>query len=399
LFAFGTAVNAIPYYLVPGSSALGGPNRVIVIFCFSAAMLAGFGAQWFVQRAQEDYPSTKRKIGWRALVVACAIFVAAFLSSQFVATAGLSQLGLDSSKVMSMNFGQYLSFASTLIAGLGVLALYTAGFLPKPLFAALALAVIVADLFSFGIGFNPNVPVSQVYPETSLIRWIKRDAPDTRLMPINDRWSLYTSPDAVLPPNAAMVYGFYDMQGYDSLFPKRYKDFVNDHLGADSSPVENGNILFIKKLVSNWPQGTAGVVLSKGPVSGKGISSVSQLDGVRVYDYANYESTYLLPHVGRAWIADRNTNEVDVNVDTDNPSRLILAEAYYPGWQAEANGAPKPVFVAQQVFRSVDLPPGSSTVKFRFLPGTYVVGAFLGLLGAVAAGIAIGIAIGRRWQS
>jgi len=238
LFTLGTPVNYLAYYFMPGTSALGGPNRIIVLFCFPGAMLAGFGAHWFIQLAQEEYMATHRKMGWRALAISVAQLTVVFIAAQVIMSSSLKALGADPNQIIQAAFNQYLSFFSILIAGLAVLALYTAGQLYKPFFATLVIGVIVSDLFSFGIGFNQTVPREKVYPQTKLTRWITENIGNVRLMPINSRWSLSETPSTVLPPNSATAYGFYDMQGYDSLFPRTYKEFVDNNIGMDSSPQE-----------------------------------------------------------------------------------------------------------------------------------------------------------------
>lgn len=398
LFAFGTPINYIAYYFLPGTSALGGPNRTLLLFCFSAAMLAGYGAHWFIQMAQENYRATNRKLGWRALSVGGAAFIILFITFQFIATASISELGVDVSTVLQVARSQYLSFGSLIIAGLAILALYTAGQISKSLFACLALAVIVADLFSFGMKFNPAAPVGKVYPETKLTKWLKDNTSGARIMPINSKWSLDKTPDAILPPNAATVYGFNDMQGYDSLFSKRYKDFVDEELGTDSSPRENGNILFIKSYVANWPLGTAGYVLSKDVINEERLTLVFQADGVNVYKVEPYEGVYLTPQSGRAWVVNGHSpNKVIVNVDAKKASQAVLAQVYYPGWHAYVDGVEQPISAFQGIFPSVRVQEGSSTVIFKFQPGTYVVGTFLGLLGVAVVGIASGMVF-VRWR-
>ena len=407
LLAFGTAINSLTYYLLPGSSALGGPNRVILLFCFCAAMLAGFGAHWFLQHAQKEYATTGRKLGWRALAVGSAIFAVIFLAAQFVAAGSLSRLGIEPAKAAAAAWGQYLSLGAVLLAGLGVLAAYTVGHIPKPLFGTLALAVVVGDLFGFGIGFNPTTSVDRVYPETRLTKWLQKNAGTDRLMPINENWSLDEQPDAILPPNAATVYGLYDMQGYDSLFPKRYKDFVDGRLGMDSSPRENGNILFVRSGVADWPQGTAAYVITKEVLDDPSLALVFQSDGGYVYrrrDQPGYQRVYLLPLAERpsqklaprAWPVRCTPNRVVVRANTDRVSRLVLADAYYPGWRADVDGRETPVSVAQGIFRSVLLEPGNHTVTFQYRPGTFVVGMFLGLVGAAVVGAAGGGVVARR---
>lgn len=404
LFALGTPANYPAYYLMPGTSALGGPNRIIVLYCFAAAMLAGYGAHWFIQLAQEEYMDTHRKMGWRALAISAAQLAAVFIAAQVIMSSSLKALGADPSQATQAAFNQYLSFFSILIAGLAVLALYTAGQVTKPFFAALVIGVIVSDLFSFGMGFNQTAPREQVYPKTELTRWITDNINNARLMPINSRWSLSVTPSSVLPPNAATVYGFYDMQGYDSLFPRAYKEFVDRNIGMDSSPRENGNMLFIKQYVGSWPQGTAGYVLSQTPVAGPTLTEAANLDGVYVYKdsvHGEYNPVYLLPASdetprGRAWITDRSSpNAVKALVETNQTARLTLAQTWYPGWHAWVDGRRQPVEPAQGIFTAVTIEPGEHQVTFRYQPGGFVVGIFLALLGAAVGGGAVGAAIAR----
>jgi hypothetical protein len=366
-------------------------------------MLAGFGAHWFTQLAKEEYAATKRKQGWRALSIGAAMFIIVLVAAQHLAVSSLSSMGVDTSAIMSAAYYQYVSFGALLVAGLTVLALYTTKYLPKPLFKILVIAVIVADLFSFGMGFNPTANPEQVYPNTPLTDWIKENAGPARIMPINDKWSLYSLrplEKAVLPPNAATVYGFYDMQGYDSLFSRQYKQFVDTQLQMDSCPPENGNMMFIKSYVPGWPRGTAGYVVSTGPIEASGLTEVYDSDGVLVYkldDQTAHQQAYLLPEgSGRVSILDRSNNKITVKAKVDKPAQLVLAETYYPGWRANIDGQDVPVSVSQGVFRSVEIKPGNSTVDFDFRPGTIVAGMFLGLLGTSVMGAAAGMAIVKR---
>ncbi len=404
LLAFGTPLNYIIYHL-PGTSALGGPNRVLILFCFSAAMLSGFGAHWFAQMAQNEYSPTKRHLGWRALTVATALFVILFLAAQYVTTASvntfLSGLGFNGSQLVSSLFSQYLSFATLLLAGLATLAAYTARYVPKTMFMAMALAVIVADLFAFGFGFNPICDRDQVYPETRLTRWLKENAEHSRVMPISPRWSLSETPrDPILPPNSATIYGFLDMQGYDSLFARNYKEFVDSHLGMDSSPQENGNMLLLQCYVAGWPVGTAEYVLSTEPIPD--LEQVHYADGVGVYRVPDASIAYVVDGAGsvlasgEAIICKQSSNGVELTVSTDRPSKLVLAVAWFPGWRVWVDGMERALSPFDGVFQSVAIHPADSTVSFRFEPESYIVGMYLGLLGLFASGIAIGTRLTGR---
>jgi uncharacterized membrane protein YfhO len=71
-----------------------------------------------------------------------------------------------------------------------------------------------------------------------------------------------------------------------------------------------------------------------------------------------------------------------VNVKTDAPGYLVLADSWYPGWVASVDGRPAPILRADYIFRAVRLTPGEHTVSFEFHPlslwwGTVVSGISL----------------------
>src|SRR5204863_241873 len=62
---------------------------------------------------------------------------------------------------------------------------------------------------------------------------------------------------------------------------------------------------------------------------------------------------------------------------------LVLADPWFPGWQATVGGTPVPILRADYVFRLVEVPAGRSTVEFRYVPDALLLGA---LISAVTAG-------------
>jgi hypothetical protein len=78
---------------------------------------------------------------------------------------------------------------------------------------------------------------------------------------------------------------------------------------------------------------------------------------------------------------------VTLTVETDQPGYLVLADAFYPGWQATVDGQAASIERANYAFRAVYVPAGSHTVQFIFDPLIWWVGlvvsglTLLGLLG------------------
>ena len=57
----------------------------------------------------------------------------------------------------------------------------------------------------------------------------------------------------------------------------------------------------------------------------------------------------------------------------------VAKHNYYPGWQAEVDGEPTPIYRADHTFRAIRVPQGTSTVRFRYRPFSFYLGAILSL--------------------
>jgi hypothetical protein len=95
--------------------------------------------------------------------------------------------------------------------------------------------------------------------------------------------------------------------------------------------------------------------------------------------------------LGRAQVVARSSLRVVVEAESSQDCILVLADAYYPGWQARIGGKPADVFPAYYVFRGVMLPAGSHEVEFLYAPASFRWGMLiscttLGLGGLVSAG-------------
>ncbi len=78
----------------------------------------------------------------------------------------------------------------------------------------------------------------------------------------------------------------------------------------------------------------------------------------------------------------------EVSVRAEGPGYLVLADTWYPGWEASLDGEPVPILRADLVFRGVELSPGSHEVVFRYRP--LWLWALGGLSLAVGAGLVMG---------
>jgi hypothetical protein len=90
-----------------------------------------------------------------------------------------------------------------------------------------------------------------------------------------------------------------------------------------------------------------------------------------------------------ASILTYQSQRVQIEVNIDAPSALMLTDANYPGWRAYVNGERVPVLAANYLFRAVIVPAGKNSVEFVYQPtsvrsgGLISLATLLGLAGLV----------------
>jgi hypothetical protein len=78
-------------------------------------------------------------------------------------------------------------------------------------------------------------------------------------------------------------------------------------------------------------------------------------------------------------------NRVTIRATIDAPGYVVLADTWYPGWQATVDGEPAELLKANHAFRAVHVEAGEHRIEMRYRPTSIVVGgvtslATLGLL-------------------
>jgi hypothetical protein len=92
------------------------------------------------------------------------------------------------------------------------------------------------------------------------------------------------------------------------------------------------------------------------------------------------ESGNAWPH-GRGKVTDVEWghNRIDAQVEMDSEGTLILADNYFPGWQALVDGKPTRIHRADCAFRAIKVPAGDHHISFRFLPPAFRTGLWCGI--------------------
>ena len=235
LLALGTPLNALLFFGIPGFAQTGSPGRILVLWSFCLPVLAAIGTDALlrVERPALGRPAT----GLAALAALTFGYAALWIGVHAPAGTLAANVGAEGD-LWRLPVGVLLGTAA-------LFWLRGRGSLKTPALAGALAALAAVDLLAVGYGFNRTSPPRNVYPVTPLIAFLQQHEGEGRIMPVNRRWSLSSRPpDAVLPPNAATVYGLNDTQGYDSLLTGQYFAFAGAMDGGSPAPPENGNMVF-----------------------------------------------------------------------------------------------------------------------------------------------------------
>lgn len=366
LVGVGTLAAAVLYFLVPGFSRSGSPGRVLVLWTFAASWLASVGYD-SIARGSVDAKLRNRAVS--GVLVLGALFAAAATAACIGVLGGYPD-------VIRQTIGQ------AAIAALSVLIVLW--LLPaarnRKIAAWSALALVCADLLGHGIGYNSTARAEALSAPQGLAAAVTALTGHDRVAPINSNWS-FAGPAAVLPPNIATAWGLRDVQGYDSLLPGQYKGWLRSKLGADPSPPEVGNMVFLRQANTDVLD-SAGVraVVSLEPLSVPAAGSVQQ-NGLWLYERASPQGR-ARAHTDSGgdaevrWLAD-DPGLVRLATSSPSPGYLELADQFWPGWHASVDGKDARIERLDGVFRKVAVPAGAHTVAFRYAPATTYVGLYL----------------------
>ena len=88
-------------------------------------------------------------------------------------------------------------------------------------------------------------------------------------------------------------------------------------------------------------------------------------------------------------------NGVTIRAVLDTPGYLVLADTWYPGWQATVDGEPADILRANYAFRAVWLDAGEHTVEMVYRPALVLAGGAISLV--ALAVLVVGLLWTARW--
>lgn len=436
LMILGTPLYAPLYYLLPGFKQLGSPARMLNVFSLAVACLAAIGAD-----ALGDLEPRRRRAlagiagGCVALGVT-AIGAWYLASSDAIALAAAKVKG--SEEMAGVALAPYVEHAIEVSLGLllvaGAAMVAAAG---RRRAIWLLAGLVAADLFLFGMRFNPAADPDMLFFPTESLHYLHSQPGPFRVLALASDEDFMNG----LVPNCNLPVGLSEVQGSDAIYPRRYAEFAGfaesrrqgkpvsmdnglrftspdtpfvDLLGvryvlspyalksphlrevcdADGQPSADGwrprSFLHVYRDTNERPRAflvhrarvePAGRVLETMAAEGAGLRETAILESPQ-------EGVPAAPHLPAAPAAGPESarliavgpNSARVEVQASSEALLVLADQAFPGWHASVDGRPAPLYTADYVLRAVPVPAGRHTVSFDYRPASFRLGLYLSLL-------------------
>jgi hypothetical protein len=378
-------------------------SRIVTFVLFAFAVAAGLGLTYL-----EKELSVRE--GRRAYF---GMGLAAVVALLVVAWNWLSQAEAISARPYEMSNLRW--FLLVLAVSLVVLVLLTRSRFNKRLLAQIAVAVLVADLFAFGLDFNTTVNAESVYPSTDSIAFLQRDRSTYRVFPLSGHSFLCL-------PNSLTVYRIPEVTGYDNPLSQRYADFFREVIG-DTEIGLNG---VIQSTSPNRLRllGMLNVKYVIGP-SSLSFEDIAGLELVYDGEVKIYRNRHFLPRAfavhgskvlqgkepilaelrdprfdpreyvilqetpqtsevlqghpldlggltaGEVTILRSGVDEIELAAEMGDEGFVVLSNQYHPGWRVYVDGREERIYRANYILMAVPLAEGSHTVKFVYEPAVH----------------------------
>lgn len=421
LLAFDSPVQNILVALkipVLSTSALA---RIIVLFSFSGAILAGFGFDYLIGDIKEKH--------YKKIFVFFFIFALIF-ASFWAAVFFKIYLSSDQALITKSNLR-----LPSIIFVLFTILITTLTFLRKKKNAVffitlLILAIIAFDLYRFSSKWNPFSPRNFVYPETGVVKEYHNINGGDRIF-------------ANFGGEGTVYNGLLGVEGYDAIYIRRYGQFISSlHSGkltdayrsvveyplAGENTLLGANLLGIRYFIHKVSDGQEVwefpfwkydpktlklkfddkryQILENANAFPRAFlvnSAIIENDPQKILNTmfdrkTNLRNTAVVEEnpvsnkfgTGSAKIKSYEPNYVDIETLSNAPSFLVLTDSYYPGWNAYVDGTKTKIFRTDFTFRGVEVPAGENTVEFKYEPKSFTYGIYLAIivmLGLIFLGI------------
>lgn len=399
-------------YALPVIGKLRDVERVIVLASFALAFLAGLG----VQRLSAG--GVRRGVVLAALIpLALVVGTLAAAHTPWFQTL----MALKPDEVANLALARPNAWVPLVLATLGAAWLIGWGRMRRPMVGAgFAVLLVAVDIgLCYAMPFNPVDQPDLFAQVPDVVQFLRRDPGPFRVaMYLANNQLPNVEARESLAVSWAMNYGIEDINGFNSLQPRRYTDYLYGPQVEDVSygylndparfqpadpTLSSLNVKYV--LVPVWDSPPLGAHLRLvynnayvrvyentlvGPRAFFADSVQVERDqravlhAVKAPQFTGRAALVedasfpaLLPASGLAevQITARTAAQLAMQTQTDAPRLLVLSEMYTPGWRASVDGVETPIYRTNYLFRGVVVPAGAHHVTVAYQPRSALIGA------------------------
>lgn len=453
-FSFGghTPIYRLYYELLPGTAKFRAPSISFFLLTVSVAAIAGLALDRLAElraqltaraaaarkEAETEFGNVLR-IGAAALAVAL-IWGLAVAAAPAPATPAGQPTTLEQLRATqaAMNHPTYVAgvwrFLLFLTLSAGGLWLWLRGTLSPKIAAVLLGLVVVADLWIIDKKFLDHVPAPAVsFAPDQIAEFLSRRERPFRVfvgpgLPQDDYLNLFGI-ELVGGEHGNQLQSYNEFLGagertytdLHNLSNPKFLALVNARYFVWSQPIEapglrqvfegrtrNGRTAFVYEYLQALPRAFVVPTASQAEPPEGALARMHEQDFDPTREVVLYEQPPMVrdgtPRLddAAASVVRHEPTEVVVEVTTPDSAYLVLTDNYYPDWHAEVDGSPADIYRAYHTFRAVPVPPGTSTVAFRFESSALQAGFTISVavwIALLAYGVGLGIVELRRRRS
>ncbi|MBI2911979.1 MAG: hypothetical protein HYY05_07530, partial [Chloroflexi bacterium] len=411
------------YRFVPGFDKVRAPGRFLLFFDLAVALLAAFGVSALTRPL-----AARLRPRFRALLLAAAVTWAAgaFVAAPLLYSSLLTGQGLDAALFARIVRALDSLTLTLLLSGLAIACLvlwrwHRWGARLAPLAATF---LVTLDVFSANAGFNPGAGSALGgFEHQEAIAFLKSQPNPFRIDSVTDVWDVWQ-------PDLGLLAGVHDVMGiFNPLMLRRYEAYWSNLPSRSSPAYDVLNARYVvghKEVTLDWNKfvlafaGDPAVNLYENrrvlprAILVNQAEVVDDVEALRFLRKADLDPRAVvllsgqlpLPAgtgpggpLGRVdSVRYPSPNEVVVAGFAERPAYLLLADAHYPGWEAEVNGQPAPVARANVAFRAIAVPAGEFLAHFQFRPLSWRLGLAISLVTWALGGVFALRPLLRQWH-
>lgn len=381
LFSTKNVISEIPFIFKFPLISSAQPTRLLFITCFSIAVLAAFGLDYFQK--------VKSRVFVPITVVGVAICVL------WAATIFLPQLMPGPQEVSIAQSNLRLPTILFILFSLLLLAYEHINIkMARHVILFLLITFAVLDLLRFGWKYTPFVEKSYVFPNTQITTYLSRDP---------DLFRIAATDNQILPPNFATTYNISSIEGYDPLYLSNYASVIAANERSDhsiSEPFGFNRIITPRNIETNLIDFlNVKYVLSFNELDSSRYAKVLEEGKTKLFENKNVlPRAFFVTNVmyvtdrqkvaqgmynanlkntafsvglkkdekaysqGTVKILEYDAGKIVLLTENKGVGFLVLSEVYYPTFKAKIDSKEVRIQQVNNAFRGIQIPKGSHVV-------------------------------------